>query len=101
VKRRQHKDDGTPISPQYFSDIELRRVPAPHVLHELARVFELDHDPLLALAGAADVVVLEHLKAHPQHTRAIIKPLRTAQQGGFPGWDHLRQLIERGSRAGG
>jgi hypothetical protein len=61
------KDDGTPISPQYLNDIELpHRVPTPHVLRELARLLELDYDALLALVGAADVVVREYVASHPQ-----------------------------------
>jgi hypothetical protein len=43
------------------------------VLRELARVLELDYDSLLALAGAADIVVREYLEAHPQHTEAVVK----------------------------
>jgi hypothetical protein len=47
-------------------DIEVHpRVPAPHVLRELARVLELDYDALLALAGAVDTLVREYLEAHP------------------------------------
>jgi hypothetical protein len=68
------KEDGTPISPQYLFDIEVHhRVPAPHVLHELARVLELDYDILLAFAGAADIVVRDYLEEHPQHTEAVVK----------------------------
>ena len=93
------KADATPISPQYLFDIEVHhRVPAPHVLHELARVLELDYDTLLALAGAADAVVREYLEAHPQHTEAIIKLFRVAQDREFHDWDKLRQRIERGSK---
>jgi transcriptional regulator with XRE-family HTH domain len=37
------KEDGTSISSQYLFDIEVHhRVPAPHVLRELAHVLELD-----------------------------------------------------------
>jgi hypothetical protein len=47
-------------------DIEVHpRVPAPHVLRELARVLELDYDALLAFAGAVDTLVREYLEAHP------------------------------------
>lgn len=78
------KADATPISPQYLFDIEdHHRIPAPHVLRELARVLELDYDALLGLAGAVDVVVREYLEAHPQHTEAIIKLFRAAQQQEF------------------
>jgi hypothetical protein len=78
------KEDGTPISPQYLFDIEVRhRVPTPHVLCELVRVLELDFDTLLALAGAADMVVREYLEAHPQHSETVIRLFRAAEQQGF------------------
>jgi transcriptional regulator with XRE-family HTH domain len=95
------KEDGTPISPQYLFDIDVHhRVPAPHVLRELARVLELDYDTLLALAGAADTVVREYLEAYPQHTEKVIELFRAAQQREFEDRDHLRQRIERGSKSG-
>src|SRR5919106_327450 len=81
------KEDGTPISPQYLFDIEVHhRVPAPHVLGELARVLELDYDALLALAGTADTVVRDYLQEHPQHTEAVIKFFRAAQRQRFEDW---------------
>ena len=93
------KEDGTPISPQNLFDIEVHhRVPAPHVLRELALVLELDYDTLLALAGAADTVVREYLETHPQHTEAVIKLFRVVQQQAFHDWDRLCQRIERGDK---
>jgi transcriptional regulator with XRE-family HTH domain len=90
------KDDGTPISPQYLNDIELHhRVPTPRVLREFARVLELDDDMLLALAGAADVVVREYVASHPEQTEAVIRLFRAAQQRGFEDWNKLREIIER------
>ena len=54
------KEDGTPISPQCLFDLEVHhRIAAPHVLHGVVRVLELDYDMLLALAGAADILVRE------------------------------------------
>jgi transcriptional regulator with XRE-family HTH domain len=95
------KEDGMPISPQDLFDIEVHhRVPAPHVLRELARVLELDYDTLLALAGAADVVVLEYLQTYPGAGAAVIKLFRAAQARKFADWDHLRQRIERASKSG-
>jgi transcriptional regulator with XRE-family HTH domain len=95
------KDDGTTISPQYLNDIELHhRVPTPHVLRELARVLALEYDTLLALAGAAEVVVREYLADYPQQGEAIIKLFRAAQHREFEGWEHLRQSIERGKKKG-
>jgi hypothetical protein len=89
------KEDGTSISPQYLFDIEVHhRVPAPHVLRELAHVLELDYDTLLVLAGAADTVVREYLEAHPQYTESVIKLFRAAQQQGFHDWDYLLQRID-------
>jgi transcriptional regulator with XRE-family HTH domain len=88
------KEDGTPISPQYLFDIEVHhRVPAPHVLRELARVLALDYDTLLALAGAADVVVREYLQTHPDAEAGVIKLFRAAQQREFENWDHLLNRV--------
>lgn len=89
------------MSPHVRSDIEVHhRVPAPHVLRELARVLELDFDAILALAGAVDIVVREYLEAHPQHTEAAIKLFRAAQQREFHDWDQLLHRIEGGSTQG-
>jgi transcriptional regulator with XRE-family HTH domain len=95
------KEDGTPISPQYLFDIEVHhRVPAPHVLGELARLLALEYGTLLALAGAADTVVREYLEAYPQHTTAVIQLFRAAQEQGFEEWDRLRRTITNGVKAG-
>jgi transcriptional regulator with XRE-family HTH domain len=95
------KEDGTPISPQYLFDIEVHhRTPAPHVLHGLAQVLELDYDTLLALAGTADVVVREYLETHPEAEAAVIRLFRAAQTRKFADWDHLRHRIERASNSG-
>ena len=95
------KDDGTPIGPQYLFDIEVHyRVPAPHVLRELARVLELEYDTLLALSGGADVVVREYLQRHPEAEAAVIRLFRAAQQRGFQDWDQLCQRIARGREGG-
>jgi hypothetical protein len=94
------KDDGTPISPQYLNDIELHhRVPTPHVLRRLARVLELDEDTLLAMAGAADVVVREYVASHPEQTAAVIRLFRAAQQRGFEDWGRMWQVIEKDGKA--
>jgi transcriptional regulator with XRE-family HTH domain len=77
---RVMKDDATPISAQSLLDIEVHhRVPAPHVLRELARVLALDYDTLLGFAGAADVVVRENLQRHLEAEAAVIKLWRAAQ----------------------
>jgi transcriptional regulator with XRE-family HTH domain len=94
------KDDGTPISPQYLNDIELHhRVPTPHVLRECARVLELDADTLLAIAGAADVVVREYLASHTEQTEAVIRLFRAAQRQRFEEWERLREIVERKGKA--
>jgi transcriptional regulator with XRE-family HTH domain len=94
------KEDDMPISPQYLNDIELHhRVPTPHVLREFARVLELDVDTLLALAGAADVVVREYVASHPEQTEAVIRLFRAAQQRGFEDWHQLREIVERKGKA--
>jgi transcriptional regulator with XRE-family HTH domain len=90
------KEDGNPISPQYLFDIEEHhRVPAPHVLRELARVLDLEYDRLLAAADAAEVVVREYLAAHPQQGEAVIKLFRAAQERGFEEWEQLQKLVRR------
>lgn len=94
------KAEATPISPQYLFDIEVHhRVPAPHILRELAWVLELYYDTLLALTGPVDPVVREYLKARPQHTEVVIKLFRTAQQPGVHDWDQLCRRVECGSKA--
>jgi hypothetical protein len=65
-----------------------------------ALIREVDYDTLLALAGAADTVVREYLEAEPQHTQAVIKLFRVAEQQEFHDRDHLRQRIEHGSKGG-
>jgi transcriptional regulator with XRE-family HTH domain len=93
------KEDGRSISPQYLFDIEEHhRVPAPHVLRELARVLDLDYDRLLAAAGAADIAVREYLAAYPQHSEAVIKLFRDAQQSGFNDCQKLRTIIDEESK---
>ena len=95
------KEDATPISPQYLFDIEVHhRVPAPHVLRELARVLELEYDTLLALAGGADVVVREYLQHYPAAEAAVIRLFRAAQQRGFHDWAQLCQRVARGREGG-
>jgi transcriptional regulator with XRE-family HTH domain len=95
------KEDGTQISPQYLFDIETHhRIPTPHVLSELARVLALEYDTLLALAGAADVVLREYLGEHPQHTAALIQLLRAAQRCRFGDWEWLRQQLETRGKVG-
>jgi transcriptional regulator with XRE-family HTH domain len=93
------KEDGTPISQQYLFDLEVHhRVPAPHVLHGLAQVLELDDDRLLALAGAADAVVREYLQTHPEADAAGIRLFRVAQQRRFHDWEHLCQIVIGGKK---
>ena len=95
------KEDGTPISPQYLNDIELnRRIPAPHVLRELAKVLELDTDHLLMLAGGGEAVVHEYFEAHPEREEAVVELFRTAKQRGFKDWERLTRIVENQSREG-
>jgi transcriptional regulator with XRE-family HTH domain len=95
------KEDTTPVSPQYLFDIEVHhRVPAPHVLRELARVLELEYDTLLALSGGADVVVREYLQRPREAAAAVIRFFRAAQQRGFDDWDQVCQRVARGCEGG-
>lgn len=95
------KEDGTPISPQYLNDIELnRRTPAPHVLHELAQLLELDADYLLMLAGGGEAVVRGYFEAHPEREEAVVKLFRTAKQRRFNDWERLTRIVESESREG-
>jgi hypothetical protein len=70
------------------------------VLRELTRVRELHDNTLLALAGAADVVVREYLQSHPEAEAGVIKLFRAAQAQGFEDRDRLCQRVARG-RGGG
>jgi hypothetical protein len=66
----------------------------------VACVLELDDDTLLALAGAADVVVRAYLQTSPDAEAAVVKLFRAAQARGFEDWDRLCRHITRGSIAG-
>jgi hypothetical protein len=76
------------------------RVPAPHVLRELARVLDLDGDTLLTLVAAADVVLRDYLQTYPKAAGDVIKLFRAAQQRGFVDWERLRQIIEKRENVG-
>ena len=55
------------VAPSYLSDIETdRRVPAPPVLHTIARHLDLSYDTLMALAGRLDQQTQQYLKTQPQ-----------------------------------
>jgi transcriptional regulator with XRE-family HTH domain len=96
-----HKEDGTQISPQYLNDIELnRRIPAPHVLRELAQVLELDTDHLLMLAGGGEAVVRGYFEAHPEQKEEVVRLFRNAKQRRFKDWGRLNRIIESESREG-
>jgi transcriptional regulator with XRE-family HTH domain len=81
VAAQVHKEDGEPISPQYFNDIERdrRNAPSQHLILELARVLHLNPDYLFALAQAWPVDILETMgKASPAEVeRAFIAFRRT------------------------
>jgi len=53
VAARIRKEDGTPISPQYLNDLELKRrgAPSDHIKNEFARELEIDRDVLYFSAG--------------------------------------------------
>jgi transcriptional regulator with XRE-family HTH domain len=56
------KEDGTPITPQYFNDIEFdRRTPSEHVARGLAKAVDLDPDYIVVLAGFVPEDVREKL----------------------------------------
>jgi transcriptional regulator with XRE-family HTH domain len=96
-----HKEDRTPISPQYLNDIELnRRIPAPHVLRELAHLLALDEDHMLMLAGGGEAVVREYFETHREREEAVVELFRTAKQQGFQDWEHLTRLIKSHSKKG-
>ena len=95
------KGDGTPISPQYLNDIELnRRIPAPHVLRELAQCLGLDEDHLLMLAGGGAAVVREYFEAHPEQKEEVVRLFRNAKQRRFKDWGRFNRIIESESREG-
>jgi transcriptional regulator with XRE-family HTH domain len=53
VAARIKKEDGTPISPQYLNDLELKRrgAPSDHIINEFARELSIDRDVLFFSAG--------------------------------------------------
>ena len=55
----------------------------------------LDAGTLLAIAGAAHVVVREYVASHPEQAQGIIPLFRAAQQHGFKDWHQLREIVER------
>jgi hypothetical protein len=59
----------------------------------LAQVLERDYDTLLALAGAADIVVREYLQTHAEVEATVITPFWAAQAQGFEDWEPLCQSI--------
>ena len=96
-----HKEDGTPISPQYLNDIELnRRIPAPHVLRELAQLLELDEDHMLMLAGGGEAVVRKYFETHREREEAVVDLFRKAKQRGFKDWERLTRIVQSESREG-
>jgi transcriptional regulator with XRE-family HTH domain len=50
---RIKKEDGSPISPQYLNDLELKRrgAPSDHLIGEFSRELEIDQDVLYYSAG--------------------------------------------------
>jgi hypothetical protein len=77
------KEDGTPISPQFLSGIEVHpRVPAPLVLRGLARGLDLDGDPWRGLTEPAATVVQADVEVSPRYSQAVIHSFREAQVRG-------------------
>ena len=80
------KEDGSPISPQYLNDLELKRRDAPsdHLIGEFARVLDLDPDVLFYSAGEVSPD-LRGLDPHDSGVKEAIAAFRQKLQGGDGG----------------
>lgn len=79
VAARIRKEDGSPISPQYFNDIERdrRNAPSEHLILELAKVLKLKPDYLFALAQAWPKDLVESMgKASPAEVERAFTAFR-------------------------
>lgn len=79
VAAQIRKEDGDPISPQYFNDIERdrRNAPSQHLILELARVLKLQPDYLFALAQAWPRDIVESMgKASPAEVERAFSAFR-------------------------
>ncbi len=85
--RLVHKEDGHGVSAQYLHDIERdRRVPAPHVLHELARALGVDSYYLSAVAGQCPTEITVYLRERPDAGPAVAALFARASATGFDDW---------------
>ena len=81
--------------------IELnRRIPAPHVLRELAELLELDEDHMLMLAGGGEAVVRKYFETHREREEAVVNLFRTAKQQDFKDSETSPRIIQSESREG-
>lgn len=79
VAAQIRKEDGEPISPQYFNDIERdrRNAPSQHLILEIAKVLNLKADYLFALAQAWPVDIVETMgKATPAEVERAFTAFR-------------------------
>src|SRR6266851_4578768 len=100
VGDKLRKEDGTNVSPQYLNDLEhgRRNPPDENLITQMAKVFALDAEKLLALAGKEPVEVQEYLEEAPEERGSIGRLFRKAREKGFKDWDSLEKQIERAEK---
>jgi transcriptional regulator with XRE-family HTH domain len=79
-----HREDGTPISPQYLNDIEHdRRSPTGrHLIEQLAKVLKLESDYLSFLAGQFPDDIRRHIPDPEHFANAWQAFRRSLKEGG-------------------
>jgi len=79
-----HKDDGTPISPQYLNDIEhgRRGAPSGNLLWKFAEALQLPREFLEVVAGQLP----EELRLESREPKKVVRALRAYRRAlGPPG----------------
>jgi transcriptional regulator with XRE-family HTH domain len=89
-KLRSARDPNGPVSPQYLNDIEFeRRTPSLGLLEQLAAIYGVELDYLLALGLKAHPDVLEYLRQQPGSGSQVAKVFRRARTPGFTDWEQI------------
>lgn len=88
--RLVYKEDSTGVSARYIHDIERdRRVPAPHVLGQMAKALGVDALYLEAVIGRPPFEIVLYLKAHPESGASVAALFARAHDAGFVAWDDV------------
>lgn len=75
MRKEEGREEEKPIAPQYLNDIEHgRRTPPEYILKQIGKIFDLDADHLVFMAGS----VPEHLRPQmtEETTRQVVKLFR-------------------------